>query len=348
MSLPKELVVIGMPSSVGGADVELYDQIKCWSRMGIKIHLVPTTEPKNCVDLSNLNVVVHNIKDYSICKDQFVISYCNPYFLKDLKIIRSLAKRIFWASCMCYNFKEEIEAAYNGWIDAYLYQSRHQYDKCGGHLLNAAKKGNTIYFVNLIIPYFDRSPFNYQPRKVKPFKIGRISRADPAKFRADQFKIYKEINLWPLLIVGWNDKVANKFKDDLDWINEKVDQGFIKLVPQGGMTTVDFFNSINIFSMASGVTENLPRVAFEALASGCALVLDDNPGWRNIIRWNKTNFNMICDTIDDFSKSANMSWDGYWGSSWLGDLDSPAAILDQYNFKKSSIRWAEIFSYFLT
>ena len=79
--IPKDLVVIGMPSSVGGGDVELYDQIKCWSKMGIKIHLIPTVEPRNCVDLNNLNVIVHNIKDYSVCDGQIVIAWAGAFIL---------------------------------------------------------------------------------------------------------------------------------------------------------------------------------------------------------------------------------------------------------------------------
>ena len=344
--VPNDLVVIGMPSSVGGADTELYDQIKCWSMMGIKVHLVPTTKPRNCVDLSNLNVVVHDIKDYNVCDGQYVIGYCNPYFLKDIKVISKLAKDTMWASCMCFNFKEEIEAAYNGLIGSYIYQTYHQYQKCAGHLLKASKHCDfNKYLVHQINPYFDRTPFQYRPNKVKPFKIGRISRGDPAKFGKDQFKIYKNAGLFPILIVGWNDRVAKKFKDDLPWINDQVNQGFIKLVPEGGMNNVEFFNSINILSMTTDTYENLPRVGFEALASGCALVPDSQPGWFSFLDASQPTMTWCANSIDDFGKTLVCAWKTYWGSDlWTPTLDHPP-ILDRYDFKQASTCWELVFDY---
>lgn len=342
--IPKDLVVIGMPSSVGGGDVELYDQIKCWSKMGIKIHLIPTVEPRNCVDLNNLNVIVHSIKDYSVCDGQIVIGYCNMHFLKDISLISKLAKRTIWASCMCFNFKEEIEAAYYGLIDTYIYQSFHQYQKCGGHLLNASKRNNKNYKVSLMVPYFDRTPFHYKPNDVKPFKLGRISRADPAKFGKNQFKIYKKTDLYPILIVGWNERVADKFKNDIDWINKKVSSGDIKLVPEGEMNNVEFFDSINIMSMTTDTFENTPRVALEAVASGCALVVDSKPGWTTILSNDFVNVGTFASTIDDFSKYTKLVWNGYWNKKHFGQLNDPNKILDRFNFETSAKQWEKIFS----
>ena len=113
-----KLAVVGYPSYYGGADTELLDQIKIWNMMGIEVHLIPTKKDKgDRIDLSNYNVVVHKYVNFRACEGLHTISFCNPAFLVYANLIKKFAKSLSWANCMTFNWKYEVVAHKNGYID---------------------------------------------------------------------------------------------------------------------------------------------------------------------------------------------------------------------------------------
>ena len=117
-----EISVIGYPSLCGGADTELLDQLKIWSMLGIKTHIIPTNRCKNRIDISDLNTVIHKPFDFSSCSGLHTISFCNPAFLIFSNTIKRYARSTTWVNCMTFNWKNELEAHERGDIDFFLYQ----------------------------------------------------------------------------------------------------------------------------------------------------------------------------------------------------------------------------------
>ena len=289
-----ELCIIGRPGLVGGADTELFDQLKVWLRMGLKCRIIPTAEAKYPINFSHPNLVIDEIKRYSACSGKHVISYCNLDFLHDIEIIRKYAKTISWASCMCFNFKSEIEAHRKGLIDFFLYQTNHQLHNCGVNLMAV----NSNYNVIPIVPYFDASNFPFVSSRPE-IKYGRISRAAPDKYSKDQFVIYHlaRCNYTKGIVLGWSDELNNVYCNDYHYQYFK-DNKLIDFYNQNEISAQEFYKQCGIVCMSTGTFENLPRVGFEAMASGSVLVVDNRGGWTCEVEDGVTGY--LCDTSYDF------------------------------------------------
>lgn len=292
--LPEEICVIGYPSNCGGADTELLHQIKCWSIMGIKTHIIPTKDNINeRISLDDCNVVVHDYMDFKSCEGLHTLSFCNPAFLVYAKEIKKYARSTSWANCMTFNFKTELEAHEKGYIDYFLYQTKHQYNSLAPWLV----KTNSNYIPYQFKPYFDTFQFPYidpDDRNYNIVKFGRISRSDISKFSKHQFYIYKRIQ-GPKsgIVLGWDDSMKDKFVP-----RNEVDDCNCVFYKENEISQQEFYKRCNILCMSTNTYENLPRVAFECMASGCLLVVDDRGGWKSIIENRETGF--LCKYPEDF------------------------------------------------
>ena len=76
-------------------------------------------------------------------------------------------------------------------------------------------------------------------------------------------------------IVGWDHRARDKFCREPD--------DYILTYPEGGLTQQDFYHKCEAVIMTTDTFENLPRVAFEAMASGSVLVVDKRGGWRSLV-----------------------------------------------------------------
>lgn len=289
-----EIVIIGRPGLVGGADTELFDQIKVWLSMGLKCRIIPTSEARYPINYSHPNLVIEDIRRYSACKNKHVISYCNQYFLTDIEIIRKYAKTLSWVNCMCFNFDKEIEAHKNGLIDFFLYQTKHQYLKCAANLLNVNKNYQPIH----IVPYFDSSNFPYIDNR-SDTRYGRISRAAIDKYSKDQFFIYHFSNTKYIkpLVLGWSKELDKFFSNDIDYQWMK-NHNEIELLYQNGISSQQFYKECGIVCMSTDTYENLPRIGFEAMASGSVLIVNNRGGWKMQIDNGITGY--LCNNTSDF------------------------------------------------
>lgn len=125
-------------------------------------------------------------------------------------------------------------------------------------------------------PYFHRGDFPYVENRLKDkFRFGRISRADADKFNLRQLWIYETMTAPVLkegLILGWGPNVEKKFG--------RQPHSYIRALPAGSMPQQEFYQHADAIIMATDTFENLPRVGFEAMASGSVLVVDNRGGWK--------------------------------------------------------------------
>lgn len=332
-----EIVVIGRPGLVGGADTELFDQIKVWLKMGLKCRIIPTSQPRYPINYSHPNLVIEEIGRYVACYNKHVISYCNQFFLRDIEVIRYYAKTISWVNCMCFNFKKEINAHKNGLIDFFLYQTKHQYYRCAPNLL----KVNSDYTAIPIIPYFDNTNFPFCNHPSGDIKYGRISRCSYDKFSKYQFKIYRNAvqnrNIKGI-VLGWSQNLE-RFYNDSDQLYLKTNNK-IDFLEQGSITAQEFYKQCAIICMSTDSFENLPRIAFEAMSSGCVLIVDNRGGWKDLIDHEHTGF--LCDNIEDFIKYLQYMMDN--PDARMNITKNARQYLEaKYSYEVSASRWEEFF-----
>lgn len=294
-----ELCVIGFPSRLGGADTELDHQIRVWQAIGLTVHLIHTGPLDNnlrAMRMEDRGCIVHEPGDWSACQGMHVISYCNGTFLKQLETIRKYARTTTFVNCMCWLFDAEKEAHRKGLIDCFLYQTDHARERVQDQLI--AINPNFRWFK--VRPYFHLEDFPFIPERPDDrFRFARISRDDPAKFHPSQLWVY-ETMVAPVLkegiILGTNDQIRKKIGREPNWIRG---------LPPGAMPVQDVYRNAHCLIQMAETYENLPRVGFEAMASGSVLIVDDRGGWREQVLHGQTGF--LCRDQREFVYYASRS-----------------------------------------
>ncbi len=269
-----ELCVIGHPSRLGGADTELDHQIHCWQAMGIKVHVCPTArlDANLCaMRLEERGCIYHAPRDWASVEGLHCIAFCNGDFLSALPEIRRYARTTTFVNCMTWNFDAEIEMQQRGLIDFHLYQTQHAFERVSPKL----KRLNN-YQPLFFTPYFHAKDFPFhEDRPQDTFRFGRISRDDAGKYGRRQLWIYETMTAPVLkegLILGWGANAQRRFGRRPD--------SYIRTLPEGGLSQQEFYKFCEAIIMTTDTFENLPRVGFEAMASGSVLIVDDRGGWK--------------------------------------------------------------------
>ena len=308
----KEICVIGHPSYYGGADTELLDQIKCWSKMGIKVYLLhtgPIAQYFNSMKLTELYGCIYlRPRMWSDINGMHCISFCNGEFLSNISLIKRHAKTTTFVNCMTWNFEKEIHAQSLGLIDHHLYQTQHGFERVSKKLITLGKPFNYYIFD----PYFDIDQFKFhETRTSDHFRFGRISRSDIAKYHKEQFIVYDKINS-PIkksgVVLGWDLRVAKKCMLDHKTLIRKEQKlyykDYIQLLAPSGTTQKEFYEFCDVLISYSDTFENLPRVAFECMASGTVPVVDNRGGWTLQIDDGRTGF--LCNSTEEFIKKSTL------------------------------------------
>lgn len=292
-----ELCVVGFPSRVGGADTELDHQIRVWQAMGLKVHLIHTGDLDDnlrSLRMEDRGCVVHTPRDWGACKGMHVISYCNGEFLRQLEAIKLYAKSTTFVNCMTWLFDQEREMHRRGLIDWFLYQTDHAREKVQAELSSI----NTTYNWFKVRPYFYLDEFPYHARRPEDmFRFARISREDAGKYHHAQLWVY-ETMVSPVLkegvMLGVNDQIRAKIGREPNWI---------KAYPAGSVPVQDLYRQAHCIIQMTETYENLPRVGFEAMASGCLLIVDDRGGWREEVLHGQTGY--LCRDQREFAYYAS-------------------------------------------
>jgi len=287
-----KLGIVGFPGLYAGACTELDHQMTLWHKMGIDIHIVPDGDVKNepLLNKTLFRATIHKPGNYACFKGMPVIAFCNSVFLRDLEKIKKYASKTMFVNCMTWLFEKEKNAHKDGLIDLFLYQADHTQKKVGPNLEKINKKYNWKTFK----PWFDFSRFPFhKDRPVDKFRFGRISREDGDKYASESLWIYDTM-VAPVLksgiILGFNKKSKDKIGDPPDWI---------RTYPGNGITQQEFYAHCSCIIQKADTYENWPRVAFEAMASGSVLIVDNRGGWAEIIDHGKTGW--LCDDARAFA-----------------------------------------------
>ncbi|REJ89910.1 MAG: glycosyltransferase family 1 protein [Planctomycetota bacterium] len=276
------LCIIGHPSRLGGADTELDHQIHCWQAMGVDVHICHTgalDANLRAMQMEQRGCIYHRQCDWSSLDGMHCISFCNGEFLKALPEIRKYARTTTFVNCMTWNFDRELEMQSRGLIDFHLYQTDHAMERVSQKL-----KDRGTYRPLRFQPHFHAADFPFhEQRPTDKFRFGRISRDDADKHGARQLWIYETMTA-PVLkegvILGWGQRAQSKYGREPD--------SYIRTHPEGGISQKEFYEFCEAIIMTTETFENLPRVGFEAMASGSVLVVDNRGGWTLEVEDGKT------------------------------------------------------------
>lgn len=291
-----KLCVVGFPSKYGGADTELDHQLSVWRAMGVEVHLIPTSDPDAAqlsLGVAARGCIVHKARDWSACAGMHAISYCNGEFLTNLEEIRKYARTTSFVNCMTYVFPKEREAHNKGLIDWFVYQTDHARERVQPQLLAA----NTNFKWATVRPYFDSSAFPFvEQRDDSNFRFCRVSRDDPAKFSVDTMKIFRDFHS-PVpkrgTILGIKSEIYQKVGPPPE---------FVECVAAGGRPPRDVYAASHVLIQSCDGLENLPRVAMEAMASGCVPICNRQGGFTEIIEHGVSGF--LCSSTQEFIDAA--------------------------------------------
>jgi hypothetical protein len=300
----KPLYIFGWPSFLGGADTKL-------------VHLLPLLRDKfeitvipNKAELLAERVWTSYLKrlkiKYCIFEDLpkkvsgIGLSLCNGGFFPDgiAKRARDKGLKIIWSSEMMWHHEGELDAVKEGLVQKVLYVSdlQKKYLEKGYGDLPSAMTGN---FVN------PRS-FPFKDRKHDTFAIGRLSRADPAKFTED-FPVFYECLELPdtrFRVMAWSEEMATKYR----WHKFGPQWDLLKEEQE---TQVDFLHSLDLFVYPLGhqFRESWGRSTVEAMLTGCIPLVPPGHHLDHLIKDGVNGY--ICHDFKDYQMRAHELYNNY-------------------------------------
>ncbi len=297
----RRLFIIGFPGLYGGAGTELHAQIILWAKAfpSLELHIVPTMDGAEreplYAEMVGLGVTIHEAMNLTaITSEDAVVNFCSKEFLEALSGIRLHTKRIMWVNCMTFLFPLEKESAQHNYISHYLYQRPQVRDLHKFELNKLGSKGRFLTFA----PYFNAEGWEYNVKDQDLTHIGRISRQDADKFAANTLHIYEYITSPKYKrghFLGFDQRSQGKIGKPFDWIKTYRDHRELPVK--------DFYKQIDFIVQPTDTNENLPRIGFEAMYSGCPLVVDNRGGWKHMLEHNHSGF--LCKNANEFI---------YWGT----------------------------------
>ncbi len=329
-----KICVIGYPSKYGGADTELDHQMTCWRAMGVEVHVIPTSEPDAAqlsLGVAERGCIVHKARDWSACQGMHVISYCNGDFLSNLLAIRRYARSTTFVNCMTWLFDKEKEAHSLGLIDVSMYQTDHARALVEPEL----RRLNPRFQWAKVRPYFDLTAFPYHQNKDNSaFRFCRVSRDDPAKFSKETFHIFNEFES-PVpkkgVVLGIKDAVYAKCGQP---------PSFVECLPAGGRSAGAVYANADVLIQSCDTYENLPRVAMEAMSSGCVPIVDNRGGWREIVDNGVTGF--LCGSTAEFIEKATYLANNPDRRILMG-MAGLTRLIELYGIDSAAEQWAAYF-----
>lgn len=294
----EQLFYFGWPSSYGGADTKA-DHLLRLLCDDFAITVVPNA-PQQLNDckwtsyLDSLGIQYAAFDDLpssltgvglSLCNDQFFTNgICEEAKRRGLKIV--------WSAEMAWSHPGERQAIESGFVDRLLYVSEVQQRSLDYESfcdVSTRMTGN----------YIDPAAFSFRQRESTPFTIGRLSRADPAKYPQDFPTFYESLGLRDVRfrVMAWSKQLEHIYR----W--HAFDDRWDLLLPMQE-SQVTFLQSLDLFVYPLGdeVTESWGRSTVEAMLTGAIPLVPCGHNFAELIVDGQTGF--LCGDYGDFRRYA--------------------------------------------
>ena len=294
---PPPLYVFGYPGPHGGARTELWHTLRLWRRYGLAVTCIPLwkADPawKARLDEIGVGTLILSPRAVRLPEGSTCISFCEHPFLRICPQLRGC--RRLWAPCM--NFHCDAETALlreHGPLEGYVFQSRYQQAQLGPLLESHGARIDTFHRVPGAFAWWDWPFCPGVHRPGQPLVIGRISRADPAKYSPRLWKIYGNIPNVRARVMAWSPAVQTRCGPPPPWA---------EVLPKGAEPAEGFVRSLHVLVHPGGrAVENWPRFVLEAMASGVPVVTDASGGLPEMIDDGRSGF--LCHPPDRMAETA--------------------------------------------
>ncbi|RYD30517.1 MAG: glycosyltransferase [Verrucomicrobiaceae bacterium] len=324
------LYIFGWPSCIGGGSTRLAHLLPLLAGE-FKITMVPPdkqafADTEWIRALARCGIEVEILDSLPLRLEGWALGICNADFLKTgLITARERGLRVVWSNEMMWHFPSELGAVSLGCFDLVLYVSEIQRQALepgyASALLGArspvpagAREGWIQGGVRrlrwaVIDNFVDPGSFPFKDRfaesgwETRSLTVGRLSRADPAKFPEDFPGFYEGLGLRNphFRVMGWSESLARRWKDHHfgpDWT----------LLPEASESQVTFLHSLDIFvySLSGQCRESWGRAVVEAMLTGAVPLVPSGAQHhlRNLIIHGVSGF--LCDGPEDYGRYARL------------------------------------------
>lgn len=289
-------------SDLGGADTRLKELIQLFSKnSNYNLFSIPNDkgrlfESTNVDFLKNHGVKILSWEDLPDKDSGFAISFSNFRIFSEkwrIQKIKSMGLKFIWSNDMMWTTPEELEAIQKNYIDIILFTSEfHRYILCN-------KSEIFSYIKHYIMPnYFHLENYTKGPKKSilkDKFVIGKLSRADEMKF-SENFPLFYDkmpVDNPKFRIMGWNDKLNNKFK----WFSFNSERW--DLLRENKESILEFLSQLDlyVFNAHHEYIENQTRAIIEAQLLGIPAVAPNYGNFPNMIWHGRNGF--IYNTVEE-------------------------------------------------
>lgn len=294
----EQLYMYGTPGTLGGAGTKIMDLIELLKgsfEIRVILPLVSQLRDKSCCNLVKaLGAHPLTLTELPARLEGVVLSICEPHFFVrgDAQKLREKGLKIVWSNEMMYPFDGELEAISSGVVDRVLFVSKSQHEVFRNLI------GHQDYMITGNFVSCNRFP--YVRRPLRPFTIGRLSRAEPAKFPLDFPLFFERLGLQDAIfrIMAWSDKTQEFFR----WHNFDSRWEFLRADQESAPM---FLSSLDVFLYPLGhrVRESWGRSTVEAMLTGCVPIVPRGHNFDEFIVHGETGF--LCSTYDEFRDSVN-------------------------------------------
>ena len=334
MTRSQRLYIFGWPAAVGGASTKLAHLLRLLASR-FPIVVVPNEEAE--VDehwarsLEDLKVCWCLFENLPQRLEGWGLSLCNFDFLLSRRWAEARARglKMAWSNEMMWTHPGELGALFAGLVDQVLYVSEVQREclepkffqawtgsvasppagQSRSAVLGVMRASSSSPALRWAITgnYIDPTLFPARdPRAIhpdEPLVIGRLSRADPAKFPSHFPSFYEGLGIpkAKFRVMGWSPELANR------WKNHSFDTRW-ELLPVLQEDSAAFLRSLDLFvySLGDGLRESWGRCVVEAMLSGAVPILPDGHEHhlRNLVKHGESGF--LCRTEAEFGEYARM------------------------------------------
>lgn len=293
----QNLYIFGWPSFLGGADTKLADLLELL-HTEYQITVIPNWE-HNLKDKHWTDYLEERKIKYCLEKDLddkltgVALSMCNSHFFKNKIHRRNIARGLknIWSSEMMWKHEGEDEAISYGEIHKILLVSDVQKKRIN---YEAMTNIPTVITGNWINP---DNFTNLEKTDRTSFTIGRVSRADPAKY-PENFPAFYEwlIDSLPnakARVLGWSDKLSEKWS----WFKPNPNMEFLNAASE---PVNYFYNTLDVFVYPLGhtFTESWGRSVVEAQLCGLPVLVDPGHHMDHTVLHGKTGF--FCKSYNEY------------------------------------------------
>lgn len=335
LAKPK-LFIFGWPSFVGGADTKLahllvllheHCDITVVPNEGRHIHNKTWTR-----FLEKLGVKYGLLDRLPAKLTGFGLSISNQCFFTH-RIAHRAKERgltIVWSSEMMWHHQGELEAVRDGLIDKVLYTSELQMQVLspGYGSLPGAITGN----------YIDPSYFPFKERRNEVFAIGRLSRADLAKYPEDFPVFYESLDLPEVRfrVMAWDEKLRQKYR----WHRFDSRWELLKAEQEG---QIGFLHSLDLFVYPLGhnFTESWGRSTVEAMLTGAIPLVPPGHNLENLLVDGETGF--VCGDFLEYQRHAHALFNDRPMREAMAQRCHEHAVHTLCNREEHLMLWLEVF-----